>query len=236
MSRIIFNKQLSKEFYLMKVEHSNNAQMGQFYMLRSWDKYPVLSRPISVFDTDGETVSFLYKVMGKGTESFSALKAGEDITLQGPNGNTFPHVDGKIAMVGGGVGIAPFYLAAKRIKKEKPDIKIDLFLGFREEPILIDDYTQIVDRVIVNVGGFITDEVDPMKYDFILACGPEIMMRTLYKKHVDSKSDALLYVSMENRMACGIGACLGCSCKTRDGNKKVCKDGPIFLGEAVFSV
>ena len=81
--------------------------MGQFYMLRAWNEYPVLSRPISVFDADPETVSFLYKVVGKGTEIFAGLKAGDEITLDGPHGNGFPEVKGKVALVGGGVGIAP---------------------------------------------------------------------------------------------------------------------------------
>ena len=218
----------------MKVKKENQAAMGQFYMLRAWNEYPVLSRPISVFDADPETVSFLYKVVGKGTEIFTKLKAGDEITLDGPHGNGFPEVKGKIALVGGGVGIAPLYLTAKTLKKLDPDTKVDIYLGFSGQPILTDRYEAVADQVKVNVGGFVTDDIDPREYDFILTCGPEIMMKVLYRKCRDLKAKAPVYVSMENRMACGIGACLVCTCKTSKGNRRACKDGPVMLGNEVF--
>ena len=232
MAEILQNEQVSDDFYLMKVKKENQAAMGQFYMLRAWNEYPVLSRPISVFDADPETVSFLYKVVGKGTEIFTKLKAGDEITLDGPHGNGFPEVKGKIALVGGGVGIAPLYLTAKTLKKLDPDTKVDIYLGFSGQPILTDRYE--ADQVKVNVGGFVTDDIDPREYDFILTCGPEIMMKVLYRKCRDLKAKAPVYVSMENRMACGIGACLVCTCKTSKGNRRACKDGPVMLGNEVF--
>lgn len=180
MAEILQNEQVSDDFYLMKVKKENQAAMGQFYMLRAWNEYPVLSRPISVFDADPETVSFLYKVVGKGTEIFTKLKAGDEITLDGPHGNGFPEVKGKIALVGGGVGIAPLYLTAKTLKKLDPDTKVDIYLGFSGQPILTDRYEAVADQVKVNVGGFVTDDIDPREYDFILTCGPEIMMKVLY--------------------------------------------------------
>ena len=234
MAEILQNEQVSDDFYLMKVKKENQAAMGQFYMLRAWNEYPVLSRPISVFDADPETVSFLYKVVGKGTEIFTKLKAGDEITLDGPHGNGFPEVKGKIALVGGGVGIAPLYLTAKTLKKLDPDTKVDIYLGFSGQPILTDRYEAVADQVKVNVGGFVTDDIDPREYDFILTCGPEIMMKVLYRKCRDLKAKAPVYVSMENRMACGIGACLVCTCKTSKGNRRACKDGPDMLGNEVF--
>ena len=234
MAEILQNEQVSDDFYLMKVKKENQAAMGQFYMLRAWNEYPVLSRPISVFDADPETVSFLYKVVGKGTEIFTKLKAGDEITLDGPHGNGFPEVKGKIALVGGGVGIAPLYLTAKTLKKLDPDTKVDIYLGFSGQPILTDRYEAVADQVKVNVGGFVTDDIDPREYDFILTCGPEIMMKVLYRKCWDLKAKAPVYVSMENRMACGIGACLVCTCKTSKGNRRACKDGPVMLGNEVF--
>ncbi len=234
MAEILQNEQVSEDFYLMKVKKENQAAMGQFYMLRAWNEYPVLSRPISVFDADPETVSFLYKVVGKGTEIFTKLKAGDEITLDGPHGNGFPEVKGKIALVGGGVGIAPLYLTAKTLKKLDPDTKVDIYLGFSGQPILTDRYEAVADQVKVNVGGFVTDDIDPREYDFILTCGPEIMMKVLYRKCRDLKAKAPVYVSMENRMACGIGACLVCTCKTSKGNRRACKDGPVMLGNEVF--
>lgn len=234
MAEILQNEQVSDDFYLMKVKKENQAAMGQFYMLRAWNEYPVLSRPISVFDADPETVSFLYKVVGKGTEIFTKLKAGDEITLDGPHGNGFPEVKGKIALVGGGVGIAPLHLTAKTLKKLDPDTKVDIYLGFSGQPILTDRYEAVADQVKVNVGGFVTDDIDPREYDFILTCGPEIMMKVLYRKCRDLKAKAPVYVSMENRMACGIGACLVCTCKTSKGNRRACKDGPVMLGNEVF--
>ncbi|MDR1621365.1 MAG: dihydroorotate dehydrogenase electron transfer subunit [Synergistaceae bacterium] len=240
MSKIISNERLSRDFFRMRVECSNEARMGQFYMLRAWRQYPVLSRPISVFDSDGGTVSFLYKVVGRGTEIFSGLKAEDDITLLGPLGSAFPEVSGKIALVAGGAGIAPFYLATKQLKAKQleayPGCQVDLYLGFSDRPLLTDDYRKTADNVTVNVGGFITDEIDPAGYDHIFACGPEAMMRALYEKCKESGAAGKVYVSLENRMACGVGACLVCSCRTSGGNKKVCKDGPVFKGEAVFEL
>ncbi|MCL2602624.1 MAG: dihydroorotate dehydrogenase electron transfer subunit [Treponema sp.] len=234
MSKVISNQRLSNEFYLMKVEHSGDVRMGQFYMLRAWGDYPVLSRPLSVFDADGHSVSFFYKVVGKGTEIFAALQAGADIDQQGPWGNTFPVVSGQIALIGRGVGIAPLYLAAKQLRAASPNTAIHIYLGFKREAVLVEEFCRVADRVKVNVGGYITDDISPEAYDHILTCGPEKMMRTLYDKCEKAGVANRLIVSTESRMACGIGACLVCNCKTKSGNKKVCKDGPIFSGEEVF--
>ncbi|MDO4522544.1 MAG: dihydroorotate dehydrogenase electron transfer subunit [Eubacteriales bacterium] len=236
MSKILENRSLGQDFFLMRVEHDNNAHMGQFYMLRAWKYFPVLSRPISVYDADEKSVSFLYKVVGQGTELLSKLKAGDEITLDGAHGNGFPEAEGKkrIALVGGGVGIAPLYLAAKTYKKAEPQAQVDIYLGFSGEPILIEEFQNAADKLTVNVGGFVTDDIDPTAYDMIVTCGPTIMMKVLYEKCVRVGYRHPLYVSMENRMACGIGACLVCTCKTSKGNRKVCKDGPVFPGSEVF--
>ena len=173
MGKIIKNVKVDQDFYLMTVAEKNNASMGQFYMLRSWETYPVLSRPISVFDADEETVSFLYKVVGQGTEIFTKLEEGDEITIDGAHGNGFPELPDKkkIALVGGGVGIAPLYLAAKTYKAQNPDCQVDIYLGFSGEPILVDEYKKVADNVVVNVGGFVTDDIDPLQYDAIVTCG-----------------------------------------------------------------
>lgn len=234
MAKILFNKRLSRDFFLMRAECRDKPVAGQFYMLRAWSSYPVLSRPVSVYDCDGNGVTFLYKLVGEGTEIFSRLTTGDEITLQGPYGNGFPIVDGKIALVGGGVGIAPLFLTAKRLKENGCDV--DVFLGFSDEALLIDEYRKTADSVVSDVGGYITDKIEPDGYDFIYTCGPVIMMRTLYEKCAAQNVAERLYVSMENRMACGLGACLVCSCKTKSGNKKVCKDGPVFEAGEVFAL
>ena len=219
MGKVTSNRALGEDFYLMRVEEENNARMGQFYMLRAWETYPVLSRPISVYDADKESVSFLYKVVGKGTELLRQLKEGDEITLDGAHGNGFPSLADKkrIALVGGGVGIAPLYLAAKTYKKENPDCTVDIYLGFSGTPVLTEEFETVCDRLTVNVGGFVTDDIDPNAYEAIVTCGPTIMMKVLYSKCVKCQAAAPLYVSMENRMACGIGACLGCSCRKPQG-------------------
>lgn len=237
MARILEQEQLADGFMRLKVEQANTAQCGQFYMLRGWDKYPVLSRPISIFDADDDTVSFLYRIVGKGTALLAQMQPGDTITLQGPYGNGFPAPDQNVhhlAMVGGGVGIAPLYLTAKRWKEACPNTQIDLYLGFSDKPLMVETFESVADNVTAQVGGYITDAVNPAKYDLLFTCGPEVMMRALYRKCEQEDAADRLLVSMENRMACGVGACLVCSCSTSSGKKKVCKDGPVFWGNEVF--
>ena len=230
MAIVLKNEAVGKDFYLLKVAGDYPASMGQFCMLRAWDEYPVLSRPISIFDCDTEGISFLYKVVGQGTELLAQLKPDDEVDVQGPYGNGFPTVTGKVALVGGGIGVAPLYYTAKVLKAQ--GCTVDLYLGFTEEAMLEEAYRAVSDRLVVNVGGYVTDEINPAEYDVIMTCGPQIMMKVLADKVKGTA--AQLYVSMENRMGCGVGACLVCSCKTNGGNKKVCKDGPVFKAEEVF--
>jgi dihydroorotate dehydrogenase electron transfer subunit len=251
VATVLSNQRLTQDFYLMETDRrsadSNAAiRAGQFCMLRSWGNVPVLSRPVSVFDADEGRVSFLYKTVGQGTALFSRLRPGDSITVQGPLGKGFPMglgpaVAGRIAMVGGGAGIAPFYLGAKQCRAA--GCAVDLFLGFSGEPFLEAEYHAVANSVTVKRGGFITDEVDPSRYDRIFSCGPEPMMWALWEKCRAVGTGDRLFVSLESRMACGVGACYGCSRKTVSdgkgvsivGNKKVCKDGPVFPAAEVFA-
>lgn len=237
MGVLLENRPLASDFFLLKVEQPNNARMGQFYMVRAWEHYPVLSRPISVYDADSGTIWLLCKTVGEGTRLLAGLRMGDNVTLDGPYGNGFPVVRGRTALVGGGVGIAPLYLAAKTLRAiapsaQNPDSVLDMYLGFSDQALLQSEYEAVCDHLTVDVGGYITDRVDPVRYDQILCCGPDIMMRVLHKKCAAVGTP--LYVSLENRMACGLGACLVCSCKTPGGNRKVCKDGPVFDSKAVY--
>ncbi len=236
MATVLSNEPLAKDFYLMRVRCQNNAEAGQFYMLRGWGAYPVLSRPVSVFDADGETLSFLYKVVGQGTALLAGLASGAGLELLGPLGRPLPDLGGRVAMVGGGVGVAPLYLASKTVKERHPGCAVDLYLGFADTALLEEEYRRVADAVTVRVGGFITDAIDPARYDHIFACGPEIMMRVLYDKCRAAGVEDRLLVSLESRMACGVGACLVCTCKTGEGRRKICKDGPVFSAKAVFGV
>ena len=227
MYKVIKNEYIGEDMYLMEVEGKFKGEMGQFYMLRAWDNYPLLSRPISIHDISDNSISFLYKVVGEGTKILSKLKPEDTIKLEGPYGNGYEKVEGKVALVGGGIGVAPLYLVAKNIEN------CDAYLGFRNEPILIDKYNKVCNEVNIAVGDtFVTDIIDVNKYDYILTCGPTPMMEKLVK--MTEKTDTKLFVSLENHMACGVGACLVCTCKTKFGNKKTCKDGPVFRGEDVI--
>ena len=227
MYKIIRNDYVGEDMYLMEVEGKFEGEMGQFYMVRAWDKYPLLSRPISIHDINENSISFLYKVVGEGTKILSKLKKDDTIKLEGPYGNGYEKVEGKVALVGGGIGVAPLYLVAKNIQN------CDAYLGFRNEPILIEKYKGVCDEVNIAIGDtFVTDIIDIEKYDYILTCGPTPMMEKLVKMVENTKTK--LFVSLENHMACGVGACLVCTCKTKFGNKKTCKDGPVFRGEDVI--
>ena len=250
--KVLLNKNIFADYYLLETTinpaTADTVRMGQFYMIRSWDSYPFLSRPISVFDVSSDLsgaegkLSFLYKIIGEGTKLFSFLKPGDPISLLGPLGNGYPKISSleqtsaRIALVGGSAGIAPLYLAAKQIKAESSKNNVDVFMGFSTESFLEEEYKKIADRVIVNVGGFITDEVDPSNYDYIISCGPEMMMKALYKKCEVANVGEKLYVSQESRMACGVGACFVCSCSTKSGNKKICRDGPVFNAKEVYGI
>ena len=117
----------------MRVAQPNDARMGQFCMLRAWGRYPLLSRPVSVFDADAETLSFLYRAVGEGTDLLARCREGDAVETGRVQGNTFPLVSGRVALVGGGAGIAPLYLAARTLGAYGPATAVDLYLGFSDE-------------------------------------------------------------------------------------------------------
>lgn len=225
MFEIIKNEEIANGIFQMDISGNFKGEMGQFYMLRTKDKYPLLSRPISIYDIDENKISFLYKVHGEGTRLFSKLKKSDQIELQGPYGNGFPKVEGKIALVGGGIGTAPLQLCAKLLENT------DAYLGFRDEAYGIEEFRRNCTETKVKIGNSILEDLNPDDYDYIFVCGPEPMMKAAVEKAKDSR--AKLYISMEKNMACGVGACLVCTCGTKHGNKRICKDGPVFLGEEV---
>lgn len=228
------NSKITDGVYELIIKGSFKGKPGQFYMIRCWDREPLLSRPISIHSLEEDKIVFLYQVIGEGTRDLSRLKVGEKIQLTGPLGNGFEtkYIKGKVAIVAGGIGIAPMLQLAKSIKAEK----VDLYAGFRNEPYCLDKFTESVsskyvstETGIIGVKGYITDIFKAESYDMVLCCGPEIMMNKVIDMCRENKVP--VYVSMEKHMACGIGACLVCTCKTKEGNKRTCKDGPVFSGE-----
>ncbi|MEG2404789.1 MAG: dihydroorotate dehydrogenase electron transfer subunit [Oscillospiraceae bacterium] len=239
------NKKVAEGIYLLTAKGiSPMPKAGQFYMLRTWaqNEPPLLSRPISVFDCDNAsgTVSFLYEMRGIGTQKLSCAKAGDTLQLTGASGNGFPteKLRGKIALIGGGIGIAPLYLLAKALKAK--GCNVELFAGFRDVPYMLDAFALQCSSVSLatdsgNYGtkGFVTDLFNPTGFDAVCICGPEIMMEKAARACMEK--GVAVYVSKEAKMACGVGACLGCTCKTIGGGKSVCKDGPVFEGGEVYA-
>ena len=226
-------------------DHAPHA--GQFFTLRAWgaDEAPFLSRPISVhkWEPETQTVEFLYQVIGEGTHKLAALKEGDSFQLTGPLGNGFDvesltKTYKKFAVVGGGIGTAPMYQLTRELAAG--GVKPDVFFGFRDKPYCMEEYRSIANSVKVStdtgaVGfhGFVTQLYDPADYDVVLVCGPTVMMKNAARLCAEKGTPC--FVSMEKKMACGIGACLGCTCETKSGEgKSVCKNGPVFDATEVF--
>ena len=235
-SKVISNEKIVNGIYKMVVEDNNEVKPGQFYMLKLGGQ-TLLPRPISVCEKNEGTITFLYAVVGNGTKEYVSLEKGDYINLTGPLGNGFNVYEklGRVALVSGGIGTAPMLEVAKKLKENNNVSKLDLYAGFRDEIYLIDEIKNYVDGTYISTNsgnyghkGFITDILNVEEYDTVLCCGPEIMM----KKVIDicKEKNVKIYVSMEIHMACGVGACLVCTCKTKDGNKRTCKDGPVFDG------
>lgn len=242
MAVILENNKLNDVTYRMIVRSDREGSLGyagQFYMISTSDSSdPLLGRPICVFDTDesARTITFIYVPLGRGTTLMSRMSEGAQITINGPYGKCFPVPDADIILVGGGVGAAPLHKLAKEHKMKYPDRKRIMHVGFRTESevLLTDKFREVCDECIVNIGGYVTDDVDYTKSDNIyFACGTMPMMGSAAKLAL--KNGRTMYLSLEKHMACGVGACLVCTCETKDGSRKrVCKDGPVFLADDVY--
>lgn len=228
--KVLSIRQVGEEIVHLIVATQTTPKPGQFYLLRAWQEAPLLGRPLSVFAYSEGQVEFVFKVVGKGTEILAGLKADAEIQLQGPFGNGFPTMEGKILLVGGGLGNVPLHATANAIKSGGQEV--DLRLGFAEKVFLEEEFLQAATDTQFVVGGLVTEGLDMSEYDAVFTCGPHPMMEAVVKMAVEAGIPS--YVSIEKRMACGIGACLVCTCKTKSGNKKTCKDGPVFEGEEVF--
>ena len=235
-AKILYNEKIVDNIYKMVCEDENEVKAGQFYMLKLQGQ-TFLPRPISICEKEENKITFLYAVVGKGTEEFSKLNEGDYISLTGPLGNGF-NIDeelGKVALVCGGIGTAPMLELAKRLRAKDKNKVIDVYAGFRDEIYLKEDLEKYANKVNIttNTGkyghkGFVTEILKPEEYDTVLCCGPEVMMKAVIE--MCKEKNVKIYVSMEKHMACGVGACLVCTCKTKYGFKRTCKDGPVFDG------
>lgn len=238
-AKVLRNEKIVDGIYKMVCEDKNEIRPGQFYMLKL-NGQTLLPRPISICEKEGNEITFLYAVVGTGTEEYMNLREGEYINLTGPLGNGFNLNEdmGKVAIVAGGIGTAPMVEVAKRLREKEANGVIDVFAGFRDDVYLIEELSKYANNVSVSTNsgkhghkGFVTEIINVEDYDTVLCCGPEVMMKAVVDKC--KEKNVKVYVSMEKHMACGVGACLVCTCKTKDGHKRTCKDGPVFDGNYV---
>ena len=228
---VLSQERLTDDIYCLTVATMTGGTPGQFYMVRAWSGEPLLARPVSVHDVSADTVSFLYQVRGKGTELLSRLGRGRQVTLTGPLGHGFraQELHGRVAIVTGGIGIAPMLCLARTL----PANDVTIVAGFRSRPYAVDQLLDLGTTVRVatedgcdGTRGFCTEIFDPRLYDTVATCGPMPMMARVAR--LCAEAGVPCQASLEAHMACGVGACLVCSCATLEGNKRVCADGPVF--------
>lgn len=215
---------------------AKEAMAGQFVEVYPDNGINLLSRPISICEINKEEgiLRLVFQIVGKGTKLFSELKFGDEVRLLGPCGNGYTLSEGKSVLVGGGIGVPPLIETCKQLKGKKIVV-----LGFRSGSFLVEEFEKLGAKVYVatddgSVGfkGNVVDllRAEGIKGDMIYSCGPKIMLKFL--SMYAEENNIPCQVSMEERMACGIGACVGCVVQIKDGEgwayKKVCKDGPVF--------
>lgn len=222
---------------------AEHAKAGQFVSVYCNDGSRILPRPISICEINKEekTLRLVYRVAGKGTGEFSAMKTGETLHIVGPLGNGFPKKEKKAFLIGGGIGIPPMLQLARELDCEK-----QIVLGYRDELFLLDEFQKQGEVYLATEDGSagtkgnVLDAIcaNALTADVIYACGPMPMLRAL--KTYAAENGIECWISMEERMACGIGACLACVCKSKEkdahsnvNNKRICKEGPVFLAEEV---
>ena len=236
--QITKNVKIAKNTYLMvlKGDIGDITASGQFINIKLDGLF--LRRPISVCDCDSEAVTIIYKVVGVGTEVMAKMQAGEtlDVLTGLGNGYDLTKSGDRPLLLGGGAGVPPMYMLAKQLIAEGKKVSVVLGFNSKEEIFFVDEFKAIGAEVTVctadgsvGVKGFVTDAMVNIDYSYFYTCGPEPMLKAIDKVAVTSGQ-----LSFEERMGCGFGACMGCSCKTKYGNKRICKDGPVLEREEII--
>jgi len=261
--KLINNSSINDEIFRLDfVWQSSAPKAGQFFMVKPKRSAVFLARPISVANFESDIVKFLIARRGSGTLELAALRSGDEAELIGPLGNTWmdflttvKNGNGKpIALIGGGIGLAPL----RALLYEKTGYSFDLYAGFRtgfknpdEKAALLGPADYKARNVIIatedgteGLKGRIPDFLEPEKYAAVCACGPQPMLKAVAAKcaatgaatgaAMGASAAVPCFISTERRMACGTGACLGCTVKTVNGNRRCCTDGPIFKAEEVI--
>ena len=235
---IIENKALTASVYQMRLSGDTSAitASGQFVNIKLEGKF--LRRPISVCDCENGVLTLVYKVVGKGTEDMSRMKAGDrlDILTGLGNGYDLAPAGDRPLLLGGGVGVPPMYMLAKQLRAEGKQVSVILGFNTKDEIFYEDEFRALGCDVTVatadgsyGVRGFVTSAMEGMDYTYFYTCGPEPMLKAVY-----SASATEGQFSFEERMGCGFGACMGCSCKTVTGYKRICREGPVLRKEEIL--
>ena len=238
--KVTANTPLTREVYRMVLEGDTQwiKRPGQFVNIELEGLY--LRRPISISDWDDKTITIIYKVVGKGTELMSRMQPGVELDVLTGLGNGFnPDVENKTPLlVGGGVGVPPLYNLAKTLIADGRKVSVVLGFNTASEVFYADEFKALGADVYVStadgsmgVKGFVTDAIreSEIDFDYFYSCGPLPMLKALC-----SCTDKPGELSFEERMGCGFGACMGCSCKTLTGNKRICKEGPVMCREEII--
>ena len=235
---IISNSALTDSVYKMVLEGDTSAitAAGQFVNIRLEGMF--LRRPISVCDYDEKCLTIVYKVVGKGTEAMSKMTPGTELDILTGLGNGYDlSLSGdRPVLLGGGVGVPPMYNLAKKLLDEGKKVSVILGFNTKSEIFYEEEFKKLgCDVTVTTVDGsygtkgFVTTALEGMDYTYFYTCGPEPMLKAVYKASLTSGQ-----MSFEERMGCGFGACMGCSCKTLTGYKRICKDGPVMKKEEIL--
>ena len=236
--KITSNEKIARDIFKMTLAGDTSAitAPGQFVNIKLDEFF--LRRPISVCDCVGENLTLIYKVVGRGTEQMSRMKSGDELDLLtglGNGYNTEASGDSPL-LVGGGVGVPPMYMLCRELISEGKNVTVVLGFNSKDDVFYEDEFRALGADVHIatadgtyGIKGFVTDVIKDMQYTFFYTCGPEPMFRAMHKMMKTPGQ-----YSFEERMGCGFGACMGCSCKTLTGNKRICKEGPVMESEEII--
>ena len=238
LCRVLENAPLTDQVWKMRLSADTSAitAPGQFVNIRLPGLY--LRRPISICDWDEESLTLIYKVVGKGTDAMTRIKPPHRLDLLVSLGNGYDTAKSgqKPLLLGGGVGVPPLYGLCKSLLREGKDVTVILGFNAKEELFYEEEFKALGAKVFVTTvdgsygeKGFVTDVMKTLDYTYFYTCGPSPMFRAIEKTAVTSGQ-----FSFEARMGCGFGACMGCSMETKSGAKRVCKDGPVFEREEIL--
>ena len=235
---LISNKKIAKNTYewVLSGDTSDITAPGQFVNIKLDGFY--LRRPISVCDAADGKLTLIFKAVGEGTEKMAEMACGEKLDILSGLGNGYntEKSGGRPLLLGGGAGVPPMYMLAKKLIAEGKEPTVILGFGSADEVFYKEEFEKLGAKVIVatadgsmGIRGFVTDAMAGLDYTYFYTCGPEPMLKAVY-----DKSETSGELSFEERMGCGFGACMGCSCKTKYCNKRICRDGPVLTKEEII--